>query len=65
MSHIPAPHAAEWPASVPDSASSAEAVAAPADGTELTITESVVTSLTGMVVGGASIWFLAPICFVC
>lgn len=38
---------------------------APAEGTEPTITESVVTTLGGMVVGGTAIWFLAPICFVC
>ncbi|MFP5579460.1 MAG: hypothetical protein ACLGIZ_14705 [Acidimicrobiia bacterium] len=61
MSHITTPHPAELPAPVPDPA----AAAARADGTEPTITESVATTLTGMVVGGAAIWFLAPICFVC
>lgn len=29
------------------------------------ITESVVTTVTGVTLGGAAVWFLAPICFVC
>jgi hypothetical protein len=58
-------HAAEVPVSVPDPSPEGEVADPPADGTEPTITESVVTSLAGMVVGGAAIWFLAPICFTC
>ncbi|HSP04180.1 MAG TPA: hypothetical protein VLR27_11790 [Acidimicrobiales bacterium] len=27
--------------------------------------ETVATAATGMVLGGAALWFLAPICFVC
>lgn len=42
-----------------------DAVDAPADSTELTIVESVGTALTGVALGGAAIWFLAPICFNC
>ena len=30
-----------------------------------TVTETVVTTATGMAVGMAALWFLAPICFVC
>lgn len=36
-----------------------------ATGQEVTVTETVVTTLGGMVVGSAALWFLAPICFTC
>lgn len=29
------------------------------------VVETVATTATGMVLGGAALWFLAPICFVC
>jgi hypothetical protein len=29
------------------------------------VTETVATTATGIAVGGAALWFLAPICFVC
>ena len=32
---------------------------------EPTVVETVATTAAGMVVGGAALWFLAPICFVC
>ena len=32
---------------------------------EPTVIETVATTATGMVLGGAALWFLAPICFVC
>jgi len=60
MSHITRPRAAGVEASVTEPATEA-----PADGTEPTITESVLTTLGNMIVGGAAIWFLAPICFTC
>lgn len=37
----------------------------PADGTESTIMESVVTTFAGMALGATMVWFLAPICFSC
>lgn len=35
------------------------------DGDEPGAIETVATAATGMVLGGAALWFLAPICFVC
>lgn len=64
MSHITRPRAAGVEASVTQPPPE-PATEAPADGTEPTITESVLTTLGGMIVGGAAIWFLAPICFTC
>lgn len=32
---------------------------------EPSVVETVATAATGMVLGGAALWFLAPICFVC
>jgi hypothetical protein len=32
---------------------------------EPSVVETVATTATGMVLGGAALWFLAPICFVC
>lgn len=61
MSHITGPHGADLQASVSDLAPGH----APSGGTGPTMTESVVTTLTGIAVGGATIWFLAPICFTC
>lgn len=34
-------------------------------GDEPSAVETVATAATGMVLGGAALWFLAPICFVC
>lgn len=32
---------------------------------QLTLGETVATTVTGMAIGGAALWFLAPICFTC
>lgn len=41
--------------------------AAAGDGTRTksSVVESALTSVTGVALGGAAVWFLAPICFTC
>lgn len=61
MSHVMTDQPTEMPASGPDPAVADQST----ESAELTIAESVATAVTGTILGGAAVWFLAPICFVC
>lgn len=61
MTRTPSPTTPTTAADAPDDAAhGSHATDAP-----VTVTEAITTSVTGMLIGGAALWFLAPICFSC